>query len=83
MRKVEFYELGGGFYKKIGEVRLADDGSLDFSNEELKAMLESEAVVLAGNVVLRQTDPDKEAWFMALPLGFRGSAFRASEVMEV
>jgi len=82
MKIVKFYRMGEEGYVDAGEVRLLDDGSVEFSDGPLEETLNSEAVVLAGNRVLRPTDDDKEAWFMALPLGFRGSAFRASEVME-
>jgi len=78
MKRVEFFSPD----RPLGEVRLLDDGTLEYSNKDLQKNLENQPVMLAGGVYLRPTDDDKEAWLMSLPQGFCGSYFWASTVIE-
>ncbi len=79
-KKVEFYRTRMTGPEKVGEVVLFDDGTIEFSDEVLhKKLAATPVMVLGGRLLL---PADGKAWFMALPQGFSGSYFFASDVLE-
>jgi hypothetical protein len=81
MKYVEFYHIVHNKYEKMGEVRLVD-GVLEFTDELLRRTLEEIPVLIRGRYYW-PWDDDKEKYLSLLPLAFgRGTAFRASLVLE-
>lgn len=79
-KKVEFYRTRMTGPEKVGEVVLFDDGTIEFSDKDLQRKLEITPIMVFGGRLLRPADGEK--WFMALPQGFSGSYFFASDVLE-